>query len=278
MKQNQFIIKFNELTLKGKNKIQFERTLIRNIKDCLKKNKVEYKSIRKTYNRLIIESSDCSCLKDVFGIAYICKAVKTPLTIEDIEKHALSFVKNLGIEQTFKVNATRANKNFVHNSMDVNRIIGSAISKKTHARANLASPDIEVFIEILDEAYVYTTKIRGFGGLPIGTEGRVLALLQDNASILAAILAMRRGCSLIPVYLKKKDTGLLERYAYGFEINPIKIKSIEDIDPIAKQKHAKALIIGQTLEDLAPLPVKTPILRPLIAFDSGEIEHLLSSF
>ena len=273
-----FIIKYSELTLKGKNKNYFEDKLIKNIKDCLKKNKKSYKSIKKSYNRLIIEAKDCSCLKNVFGIASICRATKTALKTNEIAICALNLAKNLNPNKTFKINTTRANKKFLCTSMDVNRQIGSAILKKTNTKVDLTNPNLEIFVEILDDAYLYTKKIKGYGGLPTGSEGRVISLIEDKASVLASILAMRRGCSIIPVYFKKTSISLLHKYAYGFDLKPIKISSINEIDKIAKQKNAKALVVNQTLQNFTDLPLKTPILRPLISFTNQQIKEMSETF
>ena len=272
---NFYIVKYSEMILKGKNRNYFEAALIRNAKDRLKRNSIEYKQIRKSYSRLIIEGNKCECLKNVFGISYICNAVKTDRDLNEIEKNVLKAANHLNHNKSFKINSIRGNKEFSFSSLELNRYLGSAVVKKTKAKVDLTNPNLEIFVEILDDAYVYTERIKGRGGLPVGVEGKVIALIEDSKSILASLLMMKRGCSIIPVCYSKKDITLLEKYSYG-KLDLIKIKTVKEVDKIAKQKNAKALVVNQTLNNLKELPIKTPVLRPLISF--RRIKEKLAEF
>ena len=88
---------------------------------------------------------------------------------------------------------------------------------------------------------------------------------------------MKRGCFVIPVSLKKTDIDLIEKFAYGYEPELIIIKNIKELDKIAKEHNAKAVVVGQTLENFKELKLKTMVLRPLIGFDK-KIKGLIFNF
>ena len=80
-----YILRYGELALKGKNRLEFEHRLIFNIRDCLKKNNIDAKIFR-TNGRFIIKSDkDCSLLKNVFGLISISPAIVTKNSLDSIK-------------------------------------------------------------------------------------------------------------------------------------------------------------------------------------------------
>ncbi|HHI04210.1 MAG TPA: tRNA 4-thiouridine(8) synthase ThiI, partial [Candidatus Woesearchaeota archaeon] len=70
------VIRYSEIGLKGNNRIIFEKKLINNIKDCLKKNKIKYDKIQRLRGRIIIFAEQkLDCLKYVFGISSFSPAL-----------------------------------------------------------------------------------------------------------------------------------------------------------------------------------------------------------
>jgi thiamine biosynthesis protein ThiI len=123
---------------------------------------------------------------------------------------------------------------------------------------------------------LFTQRISGSGGLPVGVEGRVVALIEEEKDLLAALLMMKRGCAVIPVLLKAASTELLEQY--GGRERAISIKKISEADEIAEQSGAKAVVVSQTLENFSELKMRTAVLRPLIAYNEDEINEQLENF
>ncbi len=200
-KNNVITVHYSEIALKGKNKWEFERALINNIRKSLFGE--QFDSISKKATRLIIRLNNKSAidsivskLEKVFGIKWFAIAYSIPLDMETLKKFVLSISK--AIEgKTIEVHTKRADKNFPLSSMDVNQIVGAELTK-IGFKVDLRNPEAKIFIEILkDEILVSLDKIRGAGGLPVGTSGKLLCLLSGGIdSPVATWLMMKRGCSI----------------------------------------------------------------------------------
>jgi len=268
------IVRYSEIGLKGNNRIVFEKKLIDNIKDCLKKNKIKYEKIQRLRGRIIIFTKQkLNCLKYVFGISSFSPALVIEPGIKEIGTTVSELIENKKFN-SFRVSAQRLNKNFSLTSPEIERTIGSFICEKLNKKVSLKNFDLEIGIEILDKAYIFTEKIKCFNGLPIGSEGKVISLIENKNSLLASLLMMKRGCSVIPVSLEKTDISLIKKYAYGFDPELIIIKSIEELDKIAKENNARAVVVGQTFENFKELELKTMVLRPLVGFDESSLDKL----
>ena len=199
--QEVYVIHYGEVALKGKNRDYFERRLISNINRMVKQ--LTDKKARRRYGRIILEDSKpdiAERLRKIPGIKYFARAKRASLDMEEIMKAA---VQVLPPEfTTFRVETTRSNKSFPLNSMEVNREVGSHIAEVTGKAVRLKEPDVTVFIEICEkESYVYTEKVRGIGGLPVGTAGKVVALISGGIdSPVAAFMMMKRGCEVVAVH------------------------------------------------------------------------------
>jgi len=96
--------------------------------------------------------------------------------------------------------------------------------------------------------------------------------------LLASLLMMKRGCLVIPVSMKKTDISLIKKFAYGFKPELIIIKNIKEIDEIAKEHNAKAVVVGQTFKNFKELKLKAMVLRPLIGFEDKDIKQFYDKF
>ncbi len=272
--KNVVIVRYSEISLKGDNRIVFEKRLIDNIKDCLKKNNVKYEKIERLRGRIIIfAEQELNCLKYVFGISSFSHALVIEPEMKEIEKTVLKIIENKKFK-TFRVSAQRLNKNFSLTSPEIERTIGSFVCEKLNKKVSLKDFDLEIGIEILDYAYVFTERVKGLNGLPVGVEGKVVSLIEDENSLLALLLMMKRGCFVIPVSLKKINIDLIKKFAYGFEPELIIIKNIKELDEIAKENNARAVVVGQTFEKFKELNIKAMVLRPLIGFDEFSLNKL----
>lgn len=244
------IVRYAEIGLKGQNRPYFEKKLVSNIKLSIKNNNIQHAEIkRKTGRILIYTSNPCQCLSKVFGIASFSEAIELDFDIDNICKMALSLYK----KGTFRISANCITKCDLP-SQKINELVGGYIVDKTKAKVNLNNPDINIGIEIInDKAYLFTEKEKGPGGLPVGTQGLVAVLIEDEKSVDAAILMMKRGCKVILVQLNKKiNPGKL------FEYDP-KIKTSEEIPD-----EAEAIVLSETLKKIKERKFNKPILKPLV--------------
>lgn len=200
-KSDVITVHYSEIALKGKNKWEFERALVNNIKNLLCNE--QYDSISKKSTRFILRLNDrsntdsiVSKLKKVFGIKWFAVAFSIQRDIDILGKFIISISKVIE-GRTIEVDTKRADKSFPLGSMDVNRIIGAELTK-IGFKVDLRNPEAKIFIEILkDEILVSLDKLSGAGGLPVGTSGKVLCLLSGGIdSPAAAWLMMKRGCKV----------------------------------------------------------------------------------
>ena len=274
------IIRFAEIGLKGKNRSFFENALIRNIKACLDAHKIKYTNIEKPMGRILITTNDpCVCLSNVFGIASFSKAVNAGIDMESAKKEVLPLIKDISPDKSFRVTCQRLDKRFPLTSRDFDVELGAFVQEHTKAKVKMKGFDFNIRAEITNNLiYLFTEKIPGLGGLPVSVEGSILVLLEDDASLLAGLLMMKRGCRVIPVAFKTMNIDLLSSYAYGTKVELNIIKTVSDIDLLAKKNKSKAVVVGDLLETLKEYDFKTQVLRPLAAHTLEEVEEELNGF
>ncbi|MAG77852.1 hypothetical protein CL616_00645 [archaeon] len=241
------LVKYGEIALKGKNRNLFEKKLKENIKDCLKKNQIPFKLVKRHRGRILIETeNECKQLKDVFGIVSFSYVKEFPLNLEIIKQQALKLYK----EGTFRITCKRADKIF-KKSPEIEREVGAYVVENTNAKVKLKDPDTTIYIEIFNkQAYIYNKKHKGLGGLPVGIQGTIGLLLQDETSIDVGIKLMKRGCSLL--LIGEGNIDKLKEYEYGFRLKH------------GKQSDVFALAVNDTLNTLRDYNQDKLILRPLI--------------
>lgn len=223
-------VSYGELALKGLNRRYFEDQLISNIKRAIKD--LGYKSIYKEQGKVYIEANEevfpqmINRLKNVFGLVNISPCIRVEKNIEDIEKAAIEIMKekieNGGIN-TFKVESNRSDKTFPIKSPELSRTIGGVILKNfSDLTVDVHNPDTFLYIDIKQKAYVYTDKIRGHGGLPVGTNGKALLLLSGGIdSPVAGFLMAKRGVEISAVHYHS--------YPFTSERSEEKVKELASI-------------------------------------------------
>ncbi len=199
---NSFLCHYSEIGLKGKNQYFFERVLIRNIRQALMRALPDHKfRVERQSKRLLVhfrehvpDSAVLKALGKVCGVINFAPIKIVPSEIDQIEKAALPMLDNADFE-SFAVNTKRADKNFKIQSPDVNARIGRRIVETYDKQVDLKNPDLTLHIEILkSQTLLYSDKLPGISGLPVGTAGRALAMLSGGFdSPVAAFQIMRRG-------------------------------------------------------------------------------------
>lgn len=206
-----FLIKYAEIGVKGKNRYIFEEALVQQIKYAVRRCEGEFR-VTRTQGRIYVEALSrfdfdevVDNLKTVFGISGICPVVYAP--DEGFEKLGEEVLKYIGEvypekNQTFKVNARRARKNYPLNSMEINSEMGGIIlDAYPEMRVDVHKPDIMLYIEIREKIYIYSRTIPGPGGMPVGTGGKAMLLLSGGIdSPVAGYMIAKRGVKIDAVY------------------------------------------------------------------------------
>ncbi|MFR9281071.1 MAG: tRNA uracil 4-sulfurtransferase ThiI [Peptoniphilus lacrimalis] len=194
-----------EIVLKGKNRGQFMSKLLGQIKKAI--SDLDHGNVYHSMGKIYIdgyrdEKELIKRCKHIFGIVYICPCIKVKSDLKEIEEAVVSFVGEKLKEnpnfKTFKVHCKRAYKSYPMNSMDFNNKLGGAILKNFPLKVDVHNPDFYLYLDFKKEnSYIYMEKIKAYGGLPRGTNGRGLLLLSGGIdSPVAGFLMAKRGIAL----------------------------------------------------------------------------------
>lgn len=196
--------RFGEISLKGRiGRIRMEKKLVENISDALKVNSVSA-SVSVSGGRVWIccfkseeeAVSTSNILSYVMGIVSVSPVFKISFSsLDDLNRKASEFFSERVKGKSFAVRARRVG---VHNftSRDVEKVVGASLLQHG-AKVDLENPEYVAYIEIRGgNAYLYDRIIKGPGGLPLGSEGKVLSLFSGGIdSPVATWFALKRGCS-----------------------------------------------------------------------------------
>jgi len=240
------MVRFGELSTKGKNKKDFINLLSKNIRHALK----DFVSlnIETRYDHIYVKLNDenvdevLSRLKDVSGIQALSLVYKCKKDIEDIKSSSLNLIKQEN-GSTFKVRCKRSDKRFPIISDDIVRMVAPVILKNTALKVDVHNPDILLSIEVRDDAtYIYTKTIPASGGYPLGIAGKSMHMLSGGIdSPVSAYLLMKRGVTIecihfasppytqMGVIYKLEDLlKVLNRYQPKIRLNIIPFTKIQE--------------------------------------------------
>ncbi|MDK2802834.1 MAG: tRNA 4-thiouridine(8) synthase ThiI [Oscillospiraceae bacterium] len=204
------LIKNGEIALKGLNRGNFESILIKNINKKIK-NLGNFK-ISRSQSAIYIEPIDNNInidivldkLKDVFGIATLCKTFVLEKDFEKIKEYAITkfdhIFKNIS---SFRVDAKRADKKFPMLSTEIESKIGEHVAQKyKNLSVSLKNPEVNLTIEIREKfAYIYCGKIEGAKGMPIGSSGNGMLMLSGGIdSPVSGYMMAKRGLQLSAIH------------------------------------------------------------------------------
>ncbi len=215
--KNILIVRCGEVALKGMNKPYFEKTLLDRIKANLKglaeigKEKAldiyRHEGLIYIYadKELDIEEVMRRVTK-VFGVASVSIAVEAESDLDAVGEEAVRYMNRLIEEKgikTFKVEAKRADKSFPVKSPEISRIIGAKVLIGCKVlKVDVHEPDVILKIDLRrDVSYIYDSKTRGLGGLPLGTNGKGMTLLSGGIdSPVATWMLAKRGMLIEAVH------------------------------------------------------------------------------
>ena len=206
MNHDLIIARYGEIGLKSpKVRSRFEKKLVKNIKatfEC---------EVDRNQGRIYIHPKDfddgIEKLNRVFGVVSYSPATSTKATYEDIDETLTDYTNDLIAEGILDENtkfAIKCRRVGTHDftSQEMAAHCGGVVRNVIMAPVDLTNPDLTIFVEIRDnDAYIYHEKIKGPGGLPLGTQGKVVVLLSSGIdSPVAAYLMMKRGCEVVALH------------------------------------------------------------------------------
>jgi thiamine biosynthesis protein ThiI len=300
--ENVIIVRYGEIALKGLNKKFFEDKLVSQIRNAL----LDMGKIRvyMAHSRVYIDVADYNTrditdrVKKVFGVVSLSVAKKFEADMGRIEEVALQELKDRidkdSSIRTFKVETRRGDKKFPLQSPEISRDVGAYLLQNIDdISVDVHNPDVVVYVEVRDKAFIFSDKIDGFGGLPLGTNGRALLLLSGGIdSPVAGWLVAKRGVEIEAMHFhsypftseraKEKVIDLLrilsiycgEIKLYSINLLPIQ-KEINEKCPegemtvlsrrfmmkiaqrVGKDNSCDALVTGESIGQVASQTVKS---------------------
>jgi len=212
--QDVVLVRYGEITLKDRwTRQKWERILAGNIAFSLNQAAVAHK-IERGEGRIFIHTSDpraCQIAAMVFGTV---SASPAQTVASDLQQISLAAVELAGLAGLSGLAGTESRKSFAirprrsgvsFTSEQIGRAVGQAVQSSSGASVDLDRPDLEIYIEARrDRTFIFTEVVKGVGGLPLGSQGRMLALISGGIdSPVAAWMMMKRGC---PVTLLHFDS------------------------------------------------------------------------
>ena len=204
------LLKLGELVLKGLNRSQFEKRLMKNLGWRIRKFG-EFK-IYCMQSTIYVEPQTDDCDMDavmdaatkVFGVVNIARAAECEKDVAKIIEVAKEYLADiLGSARTFKVEAKRSDKSFPLKSPEICFEVGGSLHDAfENLEVDVRNPEVLVKVEIRDRAaYIHANPTPGAGGLPVGINGRAAILLSGGIdSPVAAYMMAKRGVELFGIH------------------------------------------------------------------------------
>jgi thiamine biosynthesis protein ThiI len=199
------VLRYHEIALKGRNRPFFVERLAANARRLTADLGGRVQVLA---GRLLLDLPDQvpwpeaeRRLGDLFGVANFSRTLEAPLDLEALKREAVAALAGRTF-RSFRVTTKRSFKGFPRTSPEIDRELGAAIYLGTGVRVDLEHPELTVYVEVLADRILYSFERQpGAGGFPVGSSGRVAALLSGGIdSPVAAWRMMKRGCTVLPVH------------------------------------------------------------------------------
>ena len=281
-------LSYGELSLKGKNRGQLERMLRNRIHKSLNGfNHELVDDLSKLY--VIVDNNDMDevveKLKKIFGVVGLNPSARVNREDEEIKAKVLEFA-NYAYEQgarTFKIGVNRSNKGFEKKSMDYARELGAhVLINSPFEKVQMKDPDVQINVDIRKDVYVYTERIKTYGGLPIGSTGKGLVLLSGGIdSPVASFMMAKRGMRInfvtfhsFPFTSKqalekiKELTDILSIYTGKTRLYSMNILKIQEAINTKTKKELATILTRRAMMRLAERLSETMNYHALITGES----------
>ncbi|WP_438832924.1 tRNA uracil 4-sulfurtransferase ThiI [Streptococcus pluranimalium] len=264
LQYSEIMVRYGELSTKGKNRMRFINKLRRNIQDVLS----VYPEVKVSADRdrchVFLNGADytpvAESLQQIFGIQAFNPVYRVEKDVVVLTKAVQAIMTDLYYEgMTFKVTSKRSDHQFELDSTQLNHTLGGAVfDVLPNIKAQMKKPDVNLKVEIRDEAaYISHEEIRGAGGLPVGTAGKGMLMLSGGIdSPVAGYLALKRGVDIEAVHfasppytspgaLKKAHDLTRKLTKFGGNIQFIEVPFTEIQEEI-KEKAPEAYLMTLT--------------------------------
>lgn len=276
------LIRYGELGLKSESvRRRFEQALVQDIrrKHLLAKVPCLISSKR---GRVYVDSDDwkrsCELLSHTFGVVSFSPVTKASSDLATLEKAAIEYSEPLLSKRATFAVRTRRTGTHPYTSQTLAARLGEVLLEKfadRGIRVALDDPDVELFVEVRErEAALYSTVLPGPGGMPKGTQGRLLSVVDSADGVASSWLLMKRGCSVIVTGPDRRLVEPLLRWDPDLRF----AERDGDLVSQARTSDCIGLTLQLMLEDLTEgrsLKGDLPVFYPLVGMTREEVDRLL---
>ncbi|MGQ9588431.1 MAG: THUMP domain-containing protein [Thermoplasmata archaeon] len=239
--------------------------------------------ISSTRGRIFVDSDDwrrsCQILSKTFGVVSFSPVTRVKSDLETLTKETTEFARPLMFKGASFAIRPRRTGNHPYTSQSMAQKLGEAILRDTESlgiKVSLDEPDIEIFVEVRDkDAYLSSSVLAGPGGMPLGTQGRVLSILDSENAIASSWLMMKRGCSVLASASDPSLLGPLEKWCPLLKSTPPE----DDLFASAARHDCIGIALPWTFREIemrGALKGDLPVFYPLVGMDEREISGLLN--
>lgn len=288
MQYSEIMVRYGELSTKGKNRMRFINQLRRNIEHVLSIYPDVTVTAERDRGHIYLNGTDyqpvAESLKQIFGIQAFSPSYKVEKSVEAIKKAVQDIMVSIyKDDMTFKISSKRSDHSFELDSRELNQTMGDAVfDVLPNIKAQMKHPDITLKVEIRDEAaYISYENIKGAGGLPVGTSGKGMLMLSGGIdSPVAGYLALKRGVDIEAVHfasppytspgaLKKAQDLTRKLTKFGGNIQFIEVPFTEIQEEI-KEKAPEAYLMTLTRRFMMRITDRIRQIRGGLVIINGE--------
>ena len=278
------LVRYGELGLKSPSvRRRFENALIDDIRRRHAQSGLPC-VISSTRGRIFVDSDDwkrsCEILTRTFGVVSFSPVTETESGIEQVTLGVLEFSRPLLFDGASFAIRTRRTGNHNYTSQTLAERLGYEIltaNKDRGVKVSLSKPDVEIFVEVREKrAYLYSSVLAGPGGMPLGTQGKVLSIVDSENGIASSWLMMKRGCTVL---LSAKDTALVKPLE-GWCPNLKTVDFEPDIFNLAVKNDCIGIALPWTMKEIEkskPPKGDLPVFYPLVGMNEDETRGLLDN-
>jgi tRNA uracil 4-sulfurtransferase len=279
-----FLVRFGEIALKSRFvRRQLRDRLVANIQDLFAAEGVECiteADEARVYVHANDQVSANSILARTFGVVSFSPATEVHADLDSLRKAILPEAASaLSPGRTFALRVRRVGTH-PFSSQDLARKLGEDV-RVAHpdSRVNLTRPEVEIHIEVRrNRAFVFREIRPGPGGLPLGSQGRALAVVHDEAGLVAAWMGMKRGCRVTVATAGAADlVEPLRKWDVHLKVQDL--PRDEELGGVVRSSRAGAVFLGTRWAAFDPKfhdSLTVPVFEPVIGLDDGEIERIAS--
>lgn len=280
------LVRLGELALKS-DQVQRKwfNILLENIHAGLKQKGVEYR-LEVNPNRIFVFTKEIpeaiAMLRKVFGIVSVSPVWQCHSELAEIRLLATDIaeqVLKLNEKKSFAIRARRAGHHKFSSKL-IAEEAGAAVKRITNAKVNLGKPEFEIEIECRSRnTYIFTEKIPAVGGLPLGTGGKVLALLEKKEDAIAALMIAKRGCEIVCLAKNFEPVEIIKNFYVGRELELFATKDFSELEEILEAGKINAVVFGKKLKPKilkSLLDKNFLVLEPLEGLPSADNSKLFT--